>query len=749
MNQTLEGEIQSVVYRNDESGYAVVRVEDTDGRTVTAVGCLPHVAPGETVIAQGRWTSHPNYGEQFSVQRVERRLPDTREAVLAYLSSGVIRGLGKATAMLIVEAFGAEALEVLERRPEQLSQVKGLSASRAKQITEAFARQTGMRKLMELLAGHGIQPQAALRLTQSYGVAAIRAVTDNPYVMIVPDIGVDFPLADAMALSEGMEPDDLRRRQAALLYQLYFNMEVGHTYLPYKKLLDSTAQLLGEEYPAVLAPALEGLLSGGRVVCEDEKPESASRCYLYELYLAETGVAAFFRQKLAEEPGQASLALIDLLAETEKDLGITYAPAQRQAVLLAAQSGAMLLTGGPGTGKTTIVRAMLRLFARQNQRFALAAPTGRAAKRLGEVTGEAASTIHRLLEFGPDPDTGRLRFMRDVRRPLEADVVVVDETSMVDILLLSSLVTALKPETRLILVGDPDQLPPVGPGQAFEDCIASEAIATVRLTEIFRQGQESGIIMGAHSVNHGRMPALKNDFKDFFFLKRADAAAAVATVVELCAERLPRSLGLDPSQIQVLTPTRKGPCGTAALNAVLQAALNPPADGKPEKLIGDVVFRLGDRVMQIRNNYNLIRYNVKDGVPARDGEDRSEAGVGVFNGEIGVITGIDPRASLISIRLEEHADGEIWVDYPFETLLELELAYALTVHKAQGSEYAAVVLASMRGPAPLMTRRILYTAMTRARDWLIAVGDASVVAEMVRNNRTNRRYSALRERIAP
>ncbi|MCL2030564.1 MAG: ATP-dependent RecD-like DNA helicase [Oscillospiraceae bacterium] len=737
MSETLEGEIRSVIYRNDESGYAVVRVEDTGGTLVTAVGCLPHIAPGETLTAQGRWTSHPSHGEQFSVHKVRRRLPDTREAVLAYLSGGVIRGVGKATALLIVEEFGAEALQVLERDPGQLARVKGLSASRAKQISESFARQIGIRKLMELLAGHGIQPQTALRLTQAYGPAALHRITENPYLMIEPEFGVEFPLADAMALSGGMEYDDLRRRQAALLYQLYFNMEVGHTYLPHKKLLDSTAQLLGEEYPAVLAPALEGLLSKRRVMCEDGTPEASSRCYLHELYAAETAVAAFFRQKIAQQPAAAAPPeLTGLLAEIEAGSGMTYAPDQRKAVLLAAQSGAMLLTGGPGTGKTTIVKAMLSLFARRQWRFALAAPTGRAAKRLGEVTGEAASTIHRLLEFGPDPDTGRMRFMRDARRPLEADVVVVDETSMVDILLLHSLVIALKPETRLILVGDPDQLPPVGPGQAFEDCVSSEAIPAVRLTEIFRQGRESGIVMGAHSVNRGEMPALKNDYKDFFFLRRGDAAETVATVVELCAERLPRNLGLEPSQIQVLTPTRKGACGTAALNTVLQAALNPPGEDKPEKRVGDTVFRLGDRVMQIRNNYNLVRYD------AQDGDGREEAGVGVFNGEIGEIAKVDLRASLLVVRFDEH-----WVDYPFEALTELEPAYALTVHKAQGSEYAAVVLASMRGPAPLMTRRVLYTAMTRARDWLIAVGDASVVAEMTRNNRTSRRYSALCERI--
>lgn len=744
MSETLEGIVRSVVYRNDESGYAVARVENTDGVTVTAVGCMPHLAPGESLAAEGRWTSHPSHGEQFAIHRVRRRLPDTEEAVFAYLSSGVIRGIGKSTAMLIVDTFGSEALNILEKHPEKLGTVKGLSASRARQIGESFSRQTGLRRLMEALAGHGITPLAALRLTQSFGSEALHVVSDNPYIMTDPEFGVDFPLADAMALKEGMDPDDLKRRQAAILYQLYYNMELGHSYLPYKKLLDSTAALLGEEYPDVLAPALESLLAKGRVTCEDKPPESSSRCYLNELYIAEVGVAEFFRKHAMSGTGMTSVGtsgvgtsgLIDMIGEIETESGMTYAPAQRKAVLLAAQSGAMLLTGGPGTGKTTIVKAMLRLFARMRQKYSLAAPTGRAAKRLGEVTGEPACTLHRLLEFGPDPDTGRLRFLRDARRPLEADVVIVDETSMVDILLLHSLIVALKPEARLILVGDPDQLPPVGPGQAFEDCIASQAIDTVRLSEIFRQGQQSGIVMGAHSVNQGHMPALRNDFKDFFFLQRAEPLGAVATVVELCARRLPGNLGLESSQIQVLTPTRKGSSGTVALNRVLQEALNPPAPTKPEKRMGETVFRVGDRVMQIRNNYNLIRYT------SQDEESREEDGVGVFNGEIGVVAGIDTREERLSVRFDEH-----WVDYPFEVLTELELAYALTVHKSQGSEYPAVVLALTRGPAPLMTRRVLYTAMTRAREWLIGVGDAHVMAEMVRNNRVNRRYSALCERV--
>lgn len=738
MSETLEGHVLSVIYRNDESGYAVVRVENTDGVTVTAVGCMPHIAPGESLSAEGRWTSHPSHGEQFAIHRVQRRLPNTEEAVFAYLSSGVVRGVGKATALLIVDAFGADALDVMERDPKKLEKVKGLSANRAKQISESFARQTGLRRLMESLAGHGITPLAALRLTQTYGTEALKVISHNPYVMTDPEFGVDFPLADAMALKEGMEPDDLRRRQAAILYQLYYNMELGHSYLPYKKLLDSTAALLGEEYPDVLSPALEALLSDGRVACEERPPVSASRCYLSELYTAEVGVAEFFRSRSGSAGSKAGTGipkLIDMIGEIEAESGMTYAPAQRKAVLLAAQSGAFLLTGGPGTGKTTIVRAMLRLFSRLRQKYSLAAPTGRAAKRLGEVTGEPACTLHRLLEFGPDPDTGRLRFLRDERRPLEADIVIVDETSMVDILLLHSLISALKPDARLILVGDPDQLPPVGPGQAFEDCIASQTIDTVRLTEIFRQGQESGIVMGAHSVNQGNVPVLRNQYKDFFFLQRTETLNAVATVVELCAQRLPTNLGLEPSQIQVLTPTRKGSCGTIALNRMLQDALNPPAPTKIEKRIGETVFRLGDRVMQIRNNYNLIRYTSNE--PSRE-----EDGVGVFNGEIGVIASVDMQEQRLTVRFEDH-----WVDYPFEVLTELELAYALTVHKSQGSEYPAVVLAITRGPAPLMTRRVLYTAMTRARDWLIGVGDAHVLAEMVKNNRVNRRYSALCERV--
>ena len=729
---TLDGAVQSIIYRNDDNGYAVISVETTEGTPVTAVGCLPYVAPGETLSCVGEWTNHPVHGEQFSIARVERWLPDTRDTIFAYLASGILRGIGTSTAGLIVEAFGESALEVIEQTPEKLSAIKGITDKRARQIGEAFAQQSGMRRLMELLAVHGILPQAAIGLMQSYGAAAINVITRNPYIMTQPDIGVEFPLADAMALGEGLEYDDPRRLQAAILYQLNYNMELGHVYLPCGKLLDSTMQLLGHEDRTQLGEALEQLLADGGVTCEDNPLMPLSRCYLTELHRAETFTAAFALAKGKYRPEHPS-DLDTLLEEIEQDSGITYAPAQRQAVRLAAQSGLMLLTGGPGTGKTTIVKAVLALFSRMHLKFSLAAPTGRAAKRLSEVTGEPASTIHRLLEFGPDPMTNKLRFLRDAQNPLEAEVVVVDETSMVDLLLFYRLLQALKPSARLILVGDPDQLPPVGPGQVLEDLLHSGQPDVVRLTQIFRQGQESGIVMGAHSVNQGDIPSLRNEYKDFFFLKRPVIENTVAQLVELCTVGLPVKMGIDPAQIQVLTPTRKGSCGTAALNRILQEAMNPPADGKSEKTWGDTVFRLGDRVMQVRNNYNLVWLD--------------EAGaelenVGVFNGEIGVITAIDFKAERVMVRFEDH-----WVSYPYESLTELVLAYALTVHKSQGSEYQAVLLVIQRAAPQLLARRVLYTAMTRAREYLICVGDPEVLGHMVANNKRGRRYSALQVRL--
>lgn len=726
MAQRLEGRIRSVIYKNDDTGYAVLRLETPDGALATAVGCLPFAAPGEELEASGEWVNHPQHGSQFSVGEVSRRLPSSLGAIKEYLGSGVIRGIGVATAGLLVERFGADTLKVLEETPSKLAEVRGITPKRARQIGDAYSRQTGLRRLMELLAGYEISPAAALKLVQRYGPQASGAVLDNPYILADEFFGVDFFKADQMALGLGMEPDDTRRCKAALMFELRYNLDLGHVYLPRDKLLGASVEMSGIDTPA-LTRALDALSEDGAVVaCED------GCCYLDFVYAAETSLAEFIIDRhLRRKPPPKGL--LELIKSIEDEMRITYAPAQRQAVALSAQSGLLLLTGGPGTGKTTTVRAMLEVFDRMRMKAALAAPTGRAAKRMGELTGREASTIHRLLEFGYDPETGAMGFQRDEDNPLPADVVIIDEASMVDILLMSSLVRALKPDTVLVLVGDPDQLPPVGPGKTLEDLLSCGLVDTVRLTEIFRQAQESRIVMGAHQVNRGEAPLLRNNGGDFFFMRRKNPEDAVRTILELCAERLPKGLGLNPSQIQVLSPTRKGRCGTASLNRLLQEALNPPEIHKLEKRYGDTVFREGDRVMHIRNNYELAwRYT-----------DGSGTGLGVFNGEVGVISSVDLKAEILTVLYDDRE-----ADYAFDSLNELELAYAMTVHKSQGSEYPAVVLSVSPGPAQLMTRSVLYTAMTRAKDWLVMVGDEEVVAHMIDNNRRRKRYGRLAERIA-
>ncbi len=732
---TLEGTIHAIIYTNEDNGYAVIRVANTDGILVTAVGYLPFPGPGETLIAKGKWVSHASHGEQFSIEKADRALPEDSDAILEYLSSGIIRGIGKATAKLIVEKFGDKTLEILEKEPIKISCIKGISPKKAKLIADGYSRQTGLRRLMVLLASYDIGPEAAVRLMQEYGSDATKAVLNNPYILTDVHYAIPFEKADDMALSEGFECDDPRRCQAAVIYQLEFNLDQGHAYIPRDKLATSASQLLNNEELEHIETAISSLISDGRIV------EEKGNDYLDFVYKAETETALFIRKRtLRPAEGQAK-KLVSLVEEVEKNFEMVYAPAQRQAVLLAARSSLMLLTGGPGTGKTTTVRAMLRLFELQKLSVLLAAPTGRAAKRMSELTGREAKTIHRLLEFGPDPNTGVLRFLRDENRKLEADVVVIDETSMMDLLLTYQLIRALKEHTKLIFVGDPDQLPAIGPGNVLEDMIKSSAVDTVHLTEIFRQAQDSGIIMGAHSVNRGEVPSLSNNAKDFFFMQRSSVEMAAATIAELCGKRLPNNLGLDVSQIQVLTPTRKGTCGTIELNKALQDAVNPPSASKLEKRYGNYIYREGDRVMQIRNNYNLVRYDINTPIEVQLNDEAPE-NLGVFNGEIGSITEIDIRNECLKVRFDDCV-----VEYHFEMLGELEPAYAMTVHKSQGSEYDAVVLAMMPGPDPLMTRRVLYTAMTRAKSWLIVVGDSGVFRSMVQNVRNRKRYSALKDRI--
>ena len=724
----IEGTVESVIYQNQENGYTVLRLDGGEGQTLTVVGCMPGVAPGEGIAVEGTWTRHASYGEQFKAEAVERRTPAGTKAIFDYLSSGAVKGIGAATARRMVEEFGEETLTVLEEHPERLTQIRGVTRKKALAMGENFRLQMGMRRLLEFLGEHEVPLQLAMPLYRKYGDRALEIIRGNPYLLVDGELGVEFSTADKLALSMGMEGDDPQRIEAGLLFELAHNLDNGHTFLPRRKLLPATAQLIElEGETEALEDALEALLERGEVIQETVANEEA--VYLHDLYEAEQYVA-FRLSEMARGEQVPPAGLDGLIDRIQAEQGIVYAPQQRQAVELAAASQVMLLTGGPGTGKTTSLRGVLALFDQLGLETALAAPTGRAAKRLGELCGMEAATIHRLLETQYDPRSGRLVFARDEDDPLRADAVIVDETSMVDILLMRGLLSALRPECRLILVGDPDQLPSVGPGNLFSDLIRSGVVPMVRLTEIFRQAAESAIIRNAHGVNRGELPDLRDNKHDFFFLRRKDPARAAETIVELVQTRLPQNMGIPPEQIQVLSPTRKRVTGTAALNRAIQEAVNPPAPDRPERRFGEYVFRQGDRVMQVRNNYDVIW---KDGLTT---------GMGVFNGDIGRIVEVDNRSELITVDFE----GRL-VEYTPDMLGELEPAYAITVHKAQGSEYRAVILSVSDGAPVLLTRGVLYTAITRARELLILVGDEEVVARMTANDRQQRRYSGLRWRL--
>ncbi len=726
----IEGTVSAVIYQNEENGYTVLKLDMGDEGGITVVGCMPGAAPGEGLTVTGSWIRHASYGEQFKAETVERRLPAGERAVFDYLASGAVRGIGASTAKKLVEEFGRDALTVLEEHPERLASIQGITRKRAVEMGEQFRQKMGMRRLLEFLGEQELPLQLAMPLYRRYGDKTLEVLRGNPYLLVDEELGVRFTQADDMALDLGMEGDDPQRIEAGLLFELRHNLNNGHSFLPRRKLLSATAQLLNLEGTEGVEDCLEALLEQGLVVQETTAGEDA--IYLFELYEAE----CYCAQRLADMSTAELCPPVDLeglLARIEAGQGITYAPQQRQAVALAASAQVMLLTGGPGTGKTTSLRGVLALFDALGLETALAAPTGRAAKRLGELCATEAFTIHRLLETRFDSAAGTLMFAHDEEDPLKADAVIVDETSMVDVPLMQGLLAALREDCRLILVGDPDQLPSVGPGNLLSDLIRSGRIPMVRLTEIFRQAAESAIVMNAHGVNRGELPDLGNRRSDFFFLRRKDPGRAAETIVELVRERLPQNMGIPSDQIQVLSPTRRYTTGTGVLNRLIQEGVNPPAEGKGERRFGDQIFREGDRVMQVRNNYDIMW---------REREGRT-SGMGMFNGDIGRVEKVDNRNEVITVDF----DGRL-VDYTPDMLGELESAYAVTVHKAQGSEYRAVILAVCDGAPMLLARGVLYTAITRARELLILVGDDEKVAQMVNNNRQQRRYSGLRARLA-
>ena len=726
--EILQGTIGAVVFQNYDNGYAVLRLRCQGGDAVTVVGTIPLPAVGERLMVTGRWTAHQSYGKQFEAEFLERLLPQTKTEILSYLSGRIIKGIGPKTAARIVEHFGEQTLQIMEREPARLAEISGISAAKAQAIGQEFLLRVGMRHLMEFFTMHQLPAELAVRTYKLYGEQTMELLYDDPYLLMDEGLEAPFGAVDRFAIELGVAGDDPRRVEAGILFELNYNLTAGHSFLPEDKLIGATAQLLTVE-PETVRNGIQRLIEAERLVRTELAGITID--YLPASYEAEVYCASRLLE-FAQLCYPAPKGLDGMIRRAAREGGVEYSQQQQDAIRTAAASALLLITGGPGTGKTTLLNGILSLYTQMGLKCVLAAPTGRAAKRLTEVTGQEASTIHRLLEASIDQSTGQLFFVKDEEDPLKADVVIVDEMSMVDIQLLHSLMKAIPSDRRLILVGDPDQLPPVGPGFPFGDMLRSGALDAVRLTEVFRQAQESLIVMNAHRVNRGELPNLRDRKSDFFFLPCRSEQEVGQTVADLCSRRLPQNMGIPAEQIQVLTPTRKGGVGTWSLNKLLQSSLNPATPTKKERQQGDFSFREGDRVMQIRNDYDIM-WKKTDG---------SAVGAGVFNGDVGTIKSIDPGMEQMTVVYDDRE-----VDYGFEQLHELEPAYAMTVHKSQGSEYRCVVLCAWNGSQYLLNRSVLYTAITRARELLIIVGREETVGIMVQNAKVGRRYTGLKLRL--
>ncbi|MGI6175070.1 MAG: ATP-dependent RecD-like DNA helicase [Christensenellales bacterium] len=712
----INGVIEHIIYRNEDNGYTVLEVSEQD-QLHTAVGVMPLLAQGEHVCLSGEWTHHSTYGRQFKVQSYEVVAPDNEADIKRYLSSGIIKGIGPATAELIVEKFGVHTLEVMQFAPERLREIHGIGKTRCAQISEGFAQQQGMRKVMMGLQSFGVTLNQALKLYKAFGDEALNRLQENPYSMIEAIQGIGFKTADRIALNMGVEQDSPFRLAAGILYTLQWAMQEGHTCLPEQKLISVSSDILGCS-SAQAEQTVGDLVASARLVTREL--EAYRACYLPFAYQAEAAVAAKLKRLTHEMPAEQ-----DIGKRVERLSEIQLNENQHSAVLMAVQNHACVITGGPGTGKTTIIQCIIRYFKHVGESVLLCAPTGRAAKRMSEATGMEASTIHRLLEYQYGES-----FLKDEDDPLLADVVIVDEMSMVDIFLFKSLLSALSEETRLIMVGDADQLPSVGPGNVLKEVIASGVLPVGRLTQVHRQSAGSGIVVNAHRINEGRYPLL-DAYEDFKFVAKDDVQKIITLVLKASRQGFS---GFDPlCDIQVLSPMKKGELGVINLNKRLQSALNPPGEDKPEKAFGDGVFRVGDKVMQTKNNYKLEWQ--------KNTPHTFETGLGVFNGDMGYIMDIDEQEKTFTILFDDEREAV----YEFTQFEEIDLAYCISIHKSQGSEFNAVLLPLSGGPPMLMVRNLLYTAITRAKKMAVLIGSQHCIHNMVDNNRITKRYSGLIE----
>lgn len=733
----LTGEVEDVIFQNKENGYTVFSLI-TGEEEVTCVGTLPQLNSGETLEIRGEWKNHPVYGKQIQVQFYEKSMPTTAAGMERYLSSGLIKGIGAKMARRIIEKFGETAFYVIEEKPDLLADIRGITYEKAQRISETFREQHELRRAMMFLQGFDISPAIAMKIYKKYKNRTFDIVKNNPYRLADDVLGIGFKMADKMAANVGIAGDDPNRVKAAVKYVLNNAAANGDCCLPKEKLVNQAVELLGL-HPQAVENAIRELQVDSQLWQERLEDFDADCVYLNYYFYAEAAVAKHLLELSAEyEPADAD-SIARQIARVEKETGVILAEEQRLAVLEAMSSGVLIITGGPGTGKTTTINTILRILQEEELEVVLAAPTGRAARRMTEATGMEAQTIHRLLGINfVAEDSRRQSFERDEDNPIEADVIIIDETSMVDIGLMQALLRAVERGSRVIFVGDVDQLPSVGAGNVLKDMIHSERLKVVRLRHVFRQAQESAIIMNAHRINEGREPVVNEAGTDFFFMRRAYAEEVAGTIQELVTTRLPKFTGCDSLQeMQVLTPMRKGVLGVQNLNQALQRTLNPPEKGKREFVFRQTIFREGDKVMQIKNNYNMV-WRIVD----KWGK-RTDEGTGVFNGDSGIILSIDTDGELLRVLFD---DGKT-VDYDFSQLEELALAYAITIHKSQGSEYPVVILPVYSGPPMLMTRNLLYTAITRAKKLVVLVGLRETVSGMVANNREIGRYTGLAQRI--